>query len=307
MKLLVTGSLFLDSIQIAEIEALGYELSFHQHESSPMQTELKQVDGVICNRLFDYHNLTQFKQLKFIQLTSAGTDQLPLEELEKRGIKLFNARGVYSIPIAEWVVGKILEFAKQSHPLYGQQQAHVWQKRRDLQELAGKTALIIGVGSIGTEIARRLQAFDLKVIGVGRTERKCSSCNQYILSQHLDLVLPDCDIVILSLPYIPAMHHYFDEHRLALCKKGSVLINVSRGNLIDEKALIRLIRADHFQGVALDVFEQEPLPSESDLWNLNQVIITPHISFVSPRNKARLFKIIMGNLAEIITQGKDCI
>jgi phosphoglycerate dehydrogenase-like enzyme len=300
MKLLLTGTFKYSQEQLNTIRSLGYEITFVQDERVPLDIDVSEFEAVVCNSIFLYNDITKFKNLKFIQLTSAGLDRVPLDYIKEKGIKLFNAKGVYSVPMAEWVVLKILEIYKKSRQFYDNQAEHKWDKQRDLLELTDKTASIIGFGSVGYEVAKRLKAFDVKVIGVGRRKIESDLLDEYYLINDIDVVLKKSEIVILTLPLTDETRHLIDRDKIKNLKDNSVLVNVSRGGVIDETALIEAIQCGKFLGVALDVFEEEPLGRDNPLWNFENVIITPHNSFVSDKVNERLFKLIIDKLVRCI-------
>lgn len=298
MKLLLTGAFNYSKEQMSQIESLGYEIIFVQDERIPLQIDVSEIQAVVCNGLFLYNDISKFGSLKFIQVTSAGLDRVPLDYVNEYGITLFNARGVYSIPMAEWVVLKILEIYKKSKHFYEAQRERRWDKQRDLLELTGKTASVIGFGDVGTEIAKRLKAFGVYIIGVDIKEVRSDYIDDYCEVGNIDIALGKSDIVILTLPLTEATRYLINGNRIERMKDSSVLVNVARGGVIDERALVEALQDDIFLGVALDVFEEEPLPSDSALWDMERVIITPHNSFASYDIGDRMFRLIIHNLME---------
>ena len=296
MRLLLTGAFKCSQEQLDMIRSLGYEITYIQDERVSLDIDVSNIDTVVCNSLFLHNDIAKFKNLKFIQLTSAGLDRVPLDYIKEKGIKLFNARGVYSVPMAEWVVLKILEIYKKSKHFYKNQNEHKWDKQRDLLELTDKTAAIIGFGSVGYEVAKRLKAFDVKVIGVGRRNIESDLLDEYYLIDDIDEVLKRSDIVVLTLPLTEKTKHFLDSDRIFSMKDNSVLVNVSRGGVIDEASLVEAIKNKKFLGLALDVFEEEPLSTNSVLWDFDNVIITPHLSYLSDKINERLFEKIIDNL-----------
>ena len=296
MKLLLTGAYNYTQEQFNRLADIGYEIVFAQDERIPLEIEVSDINAIVCNSLFMYNDIAKFESLRIIQLTSAGTERVPIEYIRKNEILLFNAKGVYSIPMAEWTILKILEIYKQSRYFYNNQANHKWNKNRELLELTGKTTAIIGFGSVGTEIAKRLKAFDSKVIGVGRREIDSKFIDMYINVRDIDSALENADIVVITLPLTSSTRHLFNKQKLMKMKDDAVLINISRGEIIDENALIELINDGKFLGVALDVFENEPL-DDSPLWDYENVIVTPHNSFVSDKVNERLFELIVSNLS----------
>lgn len=297
MKLLLTGAFKYSQEQLDMIHSLGYEITFVQDERVPLDIDVSDFEAVVCNSLFLYNDITRFKNLKFIQLTSAGLDRVPLDYIKEKGIKLFNAKGVYSVPMAEWVVLKILEIYKKSRQFYKNQNKHKWDKQRDLLELTDKTAAIIGFGSVGYEVAMRLKAFDVKVIGVGRRNIESDLLDEYYLIGDIDVVLKKSDIVILTLPLTDETMHFMNKDKIKHMKEKSVLVNISRGGVIEENDLTEATQLGKFLGVALDVFEEEPLNKDNMIWDLENVIVTPHNSFVSDKINQRFFDVIAKNLA----------
>lgn len=295
-KLLLTGAFKYSSQQMSLLEELGYEVTYIQDEREKLEIDVSDIEVVVCNGLFLYNSIESFKSLKLIQLTSAGFDRVPMDYIKSKGIKIYNAHGVYSIPMAEWVISKILDIYKSSFTFYDQQRRKEWIKNRDLLELYEKKALIMGYGSVGKEVAKRLYAFDVEISTLTRKVVDCPLVTKSYLIDELDVAISRADIVILSLPYTTETHHLVSQETIYCMKKDSLLVNVSRGSIIDEGALIKALNQGKFLGVALDVFETEPLAVNSNLWNIDRVIITPHNSFVSDNISKRMFDLIVNNL-----------
>jgi len=169
----------------------------------------------------------------------------------------------------------------------------------NMELFKGKTVAIIGYGSVGAEIAKRLKAFGVNVISVNRQIREDEYLDESILIDDLDAALVKSDIIILTLPLTDETRHLINKDKIRLMKDKTVLINVSRGGLIEETELIEALETGKFLGVALDVFEEEPL-NESSFWDFENVIITPHNSFVSDKVNERLFGAIFDNLSSCL-------
>lgn len=300
-KLLLTGAFQYSQEQLNKLVNLGYEITFIQDERIPLDIDVSDIDAVVCNGLFLYNDISEFKSLKVIQLTSAGLERVPLDYTKENRIKVFNAKDVYSIPMAEWVVLKILEIYKKSKQFYKNQENHKWEKHRDLLELTDKTASIIGFGSVGIEVAKRLKAFGVNVIAISRRKIESEYVDEFIMIDDINEGLKKSHIVILTLPLTNETRDIINKDRISIMKGNSVIINVARGGLIDEAALIDAINHNKFLGVALDVFAEEPL-GESLLWDFENVITTPHNSFVSDKVSDRLFDLIEINLT-IVKRG----
>lgn len=301
-KVLLTGAYPYTREQINQIEALGVRAFFVQDERGALDKDFLSADAAVCNGLFLYHDIKAFTGLKMIQLTSAGLDRVPLSYIKEKGIALYNARGVYSVPMAEWIVLKILELYKHSAGFYRAQQNKEWNKDRTLLELYGKTACIVGAGSIGQETAKRLGAFGVIVTAVDAMPVQSPFFDKIYTAGELEAALSQSDITILTLPLTEKTRHMFDTALFSKMKKGSILINVSRGAVVREEDLVQAVACGRLSGAALDVFEEEPLSKESPLWDMERVIVTPHNSFVSDNTNERLFGVIYENLKKHFIQ-----
>ena len=296
MKLLITGAFSATAEQLDMLSSLGFELMLQKDERGVPECDFSEADAVICNGLFLYHDISEFKELKFIQLTSAGLDRVPLDEIRKRGITLFNARGVYSVPMAELALAGTLSLYKHLNTFSENQKAHMWQKDRELRELCGETVAIVGCGSVGTECAKRFSTFGTRVIAVDITKPESEIYSEFYDINDIKKALGIADTVVLTLPLTDETRGMFNGEMFSHFKDGSVLVNVSRGAVVNENDLIKALGNGKPAGAVLDVFENEPLDESSKLWGMKNVIITPHNSFVSPKNNARLFKLAYDNL-----------
>ena len=296
MKLLLTGAWAEARAQIPALKALGCDCCFLPREAEPLPCDPAWVEGAVCNGLFLHHDIDEFPALRYVQLTSAGLDRLPLDRVRDRGIRLFNARGVYSVPMAEFALGGVLALYKQSRFFTDRQRARQWEKRRDLRELWGRTVTVLGCGSVGTECARRFAAFGCAVTGVDLFPRADAAYREILPLERLDEVLPGTELLVLTLPLSRETRGLLNAARLALLPAGAVVVNISRGAVLEEAPLIAALESGRLGGAVLDVFETEPLPAESPLWAMDNVILSPHNSFVGEGNGARLTALILENL-----------
>lgn len=294
MHLLLTGAWQSAKENIVQLEQMGHEVQFLQMEKDPLPCDATWVEGVVCNGLFLHHDIKKFTNLRYIQLTSVGLDRVPMAYINAHSIEIHNAKGIYCVPMAEFVLASVLALYKNMPTFWDNQKEHRWAKNGGLLELAGKTACIVGCGDIGRECAKRFAAFDCRVMGVNRTVREVPFMEKVYSLTALNGVLPMADIVVLAIPATPETYHLMNDDRLTLMKPGAIFVNVARGAVLDTQALIR--HADRLGGAVLDVFEQEPLPENIPLWSLRNFIITPHNSFTSEQNRERLCKKIMNNL-----------
>lgn len=296
MKLLVTGAFNATAEQLDMLTSLGFEIMLQKDERGKPECDFSEADAVICNGLFLYHDISKFGKLKFIQLTSAGLDRVPLEEIKKRNITLFNARGVYSVPMAEFALAGVLNLYKHLNTFYENQKAHIWQKDRELRELCGEMVAVVGCGSVGTECAKRFSAFGTKVVAVDITKPESEIYSEFYNINDIKKALGIADTVVLTIPLTDETRGMFNEEMFSHFKDGSVLVNISRGAVVNEKDLVKALESGILSGAVLDVFENEPLAENSKLWDMENVVITPHNSFVSSKNNTRLFSLAYDNL-----------
>ena len=296
MKLLLTGAFKCTDEQIEYLKLLGHDIVFFGDEREKIDFDASDIEGVICNGLFVYNDIEQFHSLKYIQLTSAGFDRVPMDYIKQHGIEIHNARGVYSVPMAEFALTGILQLVKQSRFFYENQKRCVWEKSRTLGELAGKTAVIVGAGNIGAEVAKRLKAFDVTVVGIDITTDERPYFDKIELLSNLDEQLKAADIVVLTLPLTDDTKGMFDKSKFDLMKNSCIFVNIARGQLVVENDLVDALNNKKISGAVLDVFETEPLEKTSPLWDMDNVIITPHNSFVGQNNNKRMFDVIISNL-----------
>lgn len=295
-NLLITGAVNFNEKQLNQIRQLGYNTTFAQDERIPLDIPVDDFDTVICNGLFLSNPIDNFKSLKRIQLTSAGYDRVPMEYISEKDIEIFNAGGVYSIPMAEFALCGVLSLYKSTRFFDKNKAEKKWEKNRNIKELYGKTVCILGAGNIGTEVAKRFKAFGTEVIGVDISKKENACFSKVVALDELDSVLHIADIVILTLPLTEKTNAFFDKSRLDAMKNDAVLVNISRGRIINESDLIKELTSGRLYGAVLDVFEQEPLDESSPLWNFDNVILTPHNSFVGEGNQQRLRDLIINNL-----------
>ena len=245
------------------------------------------------------------KKLKWIHSTAAGVGQLMYPALLESDVVITNASGVHTVPMAEHILGFLVALARRfpdalRHQWHGHwAQQEIWDAQLRPRELAGQVLLILGFGAIGKELARRVKPLGMKLWAVTRSGRASADAelvDRILPASQLDEVLHEADYVVLAAPETPETHHFIGARQLRAMKPTAFLINVARGSLIDEAALIDTLRRRAIAGAALDVAEQEPLPPESPLWSLDNVFITPHISAVSEYLWDRQTELLLDNL-----------
>lgn len=236
--------------------------------------------------------------LRWIQLTSAGADRLLNSGFVEQGITVTTVSGLHATPIGEYVIGAILMFAKGAPRTMRAQLKREW-TRFAPTEVRGKTVGIIGFGHIGEEVGRLAKALGCRVLATRRSATEPSShpCADEVLPPSaMPRVLAESDYVVLSMPLTPETRGLIGERELRMMKPSAVLVNIARGAVVAEADLVRALREGWIAGAALDVFEREPLPADSPLWDLENAIITPHISGGTEIYNQRAVEIFCDNL-----------
>ena len=304
MNLLLTGCFKYSEDQMKSLRSLGYTVYFMQQEKDELPLEAAEVDAAVCNGLFLSHDIDTFSRLKLIQLTSAGYDRVPVEKIKKWGIELYNARGVYSTPMAEWAVFRVLEHYKQGWFFRKEQEAGRWTKHRGLREVAGIKVAVVGAGNVGQEVANRFQAFGAETTGFDIHTNETVGFDHMALTETLRECVGEYDVVVVTAPLLPSTRGLINREILMAMQQDAVLINIARGGLVDQQAMYEVLseRKDLF--AALDVFENEPLTADNPLWKLDNVAVSPHNSFVGNGNNKRMFAVMYQNLKTLIEHQK---
>lgn len=246
--------------------------------------------------------LQKHPNLKWIQCLSAGFDTIDMEYIKGRDIIYTNAKDIFSVPIAEDVICKMLIHNTNALSYLKNQENHSWERGLRRREFCSQTVGIIGTGSIATEIAKRLQGFGVKVIGYKRTPVSTLPYFDEVYSGHksLNFILSISDYVIVTVDLNKETYHLINKDNLKCMKKEASIINIARGSVINQKDLTEMLKNKEISYAGLDVFETEPLPKDDELWNLDNVYITPHVSGVVKNNKDRLKKLIVENIKRYI-------
>ena len=234
---------------------------------------------------------------------SVGVDRLPFDRLIQKGTMVSNIRGVLNSNIAEQVLGVMIAFSRNLKTSFANQQKKYWQKPLAVQELTGKTFCIIGAGSIGSEIARKAKAFDMHIIGVDLFPKPMPHFDEVSPMKDLAEVLSMADYCIVMTPLTKQTYHLIGQKEFTAMKQSCIFLNYSRGDVVDEAALIEALTNHTIAGAALDVFHQEPLPNDNPLWSMDQVLVTPHCAGDSPLVLSRAMDLFANSLLQY-RQGK---
>lgn len=279
MKLVTTYSL-----ENAELEQL-YALNVHVVQSKDEElfhcADIKDADILLANqRTLQPELLTRCQGLKWVQVTSVGIERLPMDMLEKRSVLVTNARGVMGIAIAEDILCKMLMLSRKSRTSMELQREKIWRDPGGMVNLCGKTIGLLGTGDVGTQTAFRAKAFGMTAVGLNTSGRQLSPFDHVWSSEQLNELIAVSDYIVMTLPLTTKTERLLNREQLALMKPSAYLINISRGALINEEALLEHLRLGKIAGAALDVFVEEftlgRLPESSPFWELDNVIITPH-------------------------------
>jgi phosphoglycerate dehydrogenase-like enzyme len=243
-------------------------------------------------------------ELELFQCLYAGTDHLPMDELAERGVAVTNASGVHGPPVAEWVLGMVLTFARCLHEGTRRQDRREW-RHYQAYELAGSTVTVVGLGHIGQAIVQRLSGFDVDTIGVRYTPDKGGPTDEVVGfdDEAFHGALARTDYLVLACPLTGRTEGLVDDAALETLPPTAVLVNIARGPVVDTDALLDELRGEGIAGAALDVTDPEPLPEDHPLWTLDNVRITSHVAGHTPKYYERIADILAGNLAQIDDTG----
>jgi len=241
--------------------------------------------------------------LRWVHSTAAAVGILPLRELSARGIAVTNSRGIQAAPIAEHVMGGLLVLSRRFNRMLDAQRNRRWIQNELTQDawpwsLNGKSMTILGLGTIGREVARRAQAFGMRVTGIRRRlDQPAPPFVDRVLGSHqLDEALSGCDVLIVSAPFISETDRLIRAEQIELLNRQAIIINVARGKIIDEPALLAALESGRLGGAMLDVFEREPLDAASPLWSMPNVIVSPHSAGVRPDHWDEVIDLFSENL-----------
>lgn len=250
--------------------------------------------------------LEKLPKLKWLQLFRAGYDMIDTDYIKKRGITLTNGKDIFSIPIAEDVVCKILMHNTNALKYLENKKSHTWDNSLKRTELKGQTIGVIGTGSIATEIAKRLQAFGVTILGYKRTPVLSMPYFDEVYSgkKGLEYIMSVSDYVVVTADLNKGTYHMVNKNNLKLMKETASIINIARGSIINQEDLKEVLKNKSISYAGLDVFETEPLPNEDELWDLDNVYITPHASALVKNNKDRWAKLIIQNIKNFVDNEK---
>ncbi|MEW4286294.1 D-2-hydroxyacid dehydrogenase [Priestia koreensis] len=253
-------------------------------------------------------HLSQTKSLKWIQTWSAGVNSLPLEDLSKKNVTITSANGVHAYPISETIFAFMLGLTRKIHTYVQNQQEKKWHHGDLKLEIHGKTVGILGIGAIGKETAKIAKAFGMNVIGMRHSGKDADYVDQMYKPEQLNELLPQCDYVVVTLPLTDDTHRLIGKEQFQAMKNTAFFINIGRGDIVIEEELIDALQNEEILGAGLDVFEHEPLQETSPLWEMDNVIITPHTAGSTEHYEQRVIEdIFLPNLKSYVENSTPSI
>jgi len=246
------------------------------------------------------------KNLKWVSALSAGVDYLPMDLIKSKNIILTNGSGIHKTHMAEYTIAMMTALSRNLYSIEKNSREKIWDSNITQDQIFGKTVGILGLGSIGSETARYSKLLGMRVIGAKRSKSDMEYVDKVYGQNEMDMVFSQSDFVVNVLPYTDETHRIIDYKYFNKMKSESYYINIGRGKTTNEEDLIRILKEKKIKGAALDVFYNEPLPQDSPLWDMENVIITPHISGVSKIYMDKALKILLPNL-EAYRDNKEMI
>ena len=239
--------------------------------------QIREADIILGN--LPVGRLSQAAHLKWLQLNSSGADAYAAEGALAPEVILTNATGAYGLAISEHLLAATFFLKKKLGRYYINQKNREWKDEGQVTAIAGSRTLVLGLGSIGGDYARKMALLGSRVIGIRRTKAACPDYLEEIGTfEDIDRFLPEADIVAMALPNTPQTYHIMNEERLSGMKRGSILLNVGRGTAIDQEALVKALKNGPLAGASIDVTDPEPLPADHPLWCCENLLLTPHIA-----------------------------
>lgn len=245
------------------------------------------------------------RKLEWIMVASAGIEKMPHEAIAARGITVSNVKGIHKTPMAESVLAHILSLKRSLPFIYESQQKGEWNRKTGSSELRGSTALILGPGAIGSEIGRLLQAFGVQTIGCNRTGKASEYMEEMVPFESILEMLPKADIVISVLPSTEETRNMLRKEHFAAMKNDAIFMNFGRGDLFEDETLIEALETNEIGTAVLDVFSQEPLPSDHPYWRMSNIVISPHASSHSGKYVERALQVFVPNLKKWLSKNEE--
>ena len=283
-------------LKLFPLEILKSINFIHIKDDNSLKNYISDLDALVCYEINRNIFINRGKKLKWIHIGAAGIEDSLHNEVIKSNVIITNAKGIHVNPVSEYVICCMLYFAKNFNEFYNfkiNRFWNQWELAKNMSQLSGKTVGILGFGCIGKAIAKKAKAFDMNVIATRRLQKKVESkkiVDRLVPISDIDVIFKESDYVVVACPLTPLTHNLVDQLKFKLMKKDSVFINISRGKIVNETHLISFLKKKFIKGAALDVFTDEPLNSKSELYDLDNVIISPHVSGNFPEYQSEMIK-----------------
>ncbi|MFC4556842.1 D-2-hydroxyacid dehydrogenase [Virgibacillus kekensis] len=247
------------------------------------------------------------ENMKWIMVISAGVEKMPFEAIQEKGILVTNARGIHKTPMAEYAISMLLQVYRQGKELMKDEAERNWKRTVRINEISGRTMLIVGAGAIGGEVARLAKAFNMKVYGISRSGTPREYFDENYTKSEMESVLSQADFVVSVLPSTTDTKGFFTYEHFQLMPDHAVFLNMGRGDAVSEEDILRAVNEQEIAHAVLDVFETEPLPEDHPFWEAENVTVTPHLSGKSSKYVTRALDIFEENLRTFLNEGGQYI
>lgn len=269
------------------------------------RNKLKHAEILICrDRDLTQDLINNCRQIGWIFIVSTGVDRLPFDILKEKGIQVVNSPNVSDEAMSDYTIGAMLLFSCRFKQLLQCQSEHYWKPYAMTEPLQGKKLLIVGAGKIGVAIANKAKVFGMEIYGICREAKQLENFEDVCSMECIESLCQMADYIVCTLPLTAETKYLFDEKIFRKMKRTAIFINISRGGLVNISDLIICLKEECFAGAVLDVFEKEPLSAENELWDLENVVITPHSSGRIENYLEQALNIFIRNLCEYKKTGR---
>ncbi len=281
-KVLITHKIKTSLVDKIVAQIGDYAEVFFIPDQEKVNEVIEEVEVIFGN--IEREHVLKAKNLRWIHLGYAGVDMIMYPEVVNSNIIVTSSKGIHQFHMTEFLFGMILTLTRKFNKIYESQRRKSWDKQvaREFELLNGKTIGILGLGNIGRQIAKVAKAFGMYVIGMKRTMSSVENVDEVVTRENFEHLLKNSDFIVAVLPLTEETYHLIGEREFSLMEKKPYFFNIGRGAVVDEKALINALKEGKIRGAGLDVFEEEPLPQDSPLWDMENVLITPHIAGLFP-------------------------
>ncbi|NGP45302.1 D-2-hydroxyacid dehydrogenase [Bacillaceae bacterium SIJ1] len=306
MHLFIDKKLTQELVQLLKTTHPSWTITTRADLPEPDYTEIiNQATAVAAptKELLDMLAVSEMTSINWLQMWSAGVDNLPIQTFASKGIKMTTASGVHALPIAETILAMMLSWTRKI-PQYVRQQAEgIWHHAGLRDEMHHRTVVIFGTGAIGQRTAELCKAFQMKTVGVSRSGKSVSGFDTIFTVDQAEKALHEGDYIVNTLPLTEATAGFFNKAHFQQMKAGAFFVNIGRGQTVDQAALLDALKNEEIAGAGLDVFDPEPLPEDHPFWTMDNVIMTPHTAGSTRYYDERVCKILHENMSSFTSNG----